>query len=320
MAEAARGYLSIAGAACCWGASAVLGRAMFTGRLWPATLHLAPLGPAVLTQARIGLAALLLLSFLALTRRSKLRLPARDAAAAVALGVVGMSASNYFYYLAIARTNVATAIILQYTTPIWVLLYLVARGRQAATPARWAAVALALAGIALVLGLGRPGAALRLDPVGVGGAMIAAFCFAYYNIGGEALALRADPILVSLYMLVGATVFWCLINPPQRLWAATSPAQWAFLLVFSLLATLAPTLLYISGLRHLDPTRAVVTSCLEPVSGILLAAAFLGEALDGGKALGVACVLGAIVLVQRRRGLNPAGRLLKSLGGAARPG
>jgi len=50
-------------------------------------------------------------------------LPRRDFRQAIVIGVLGVAASNYFYYLAIQRTNVATAIIVQYTAPIWVLLY-----------------------------------------------------------------------------------------------------------------------------------------------------------------------------------------------------
>lgn len=291
-----QGYLRIGAAACCWGTSAALARAVFIGRFGA---RLAPLDPVTLTAWRITLAALILLPLLAWRRRGALRLPWRQAAAAASLGVLGMSSSNYFYYLAIQRTNVVTAIILQYTAPIWVLVWLVARGRQHASARRVAAVALALTGIALVLGLGRAGAGMRLDPVGVAAATVAAFAFAYYNIGGEALTRRADPFLVSLYMLLGSAVVWMAIQPPWRMPVThDAGAQWLFLLVFALLATLFPTLLYISGLQYLDPTRAVVTSCLEPVSGILLAAVFLRETLNWSQVLGVGCVLGAIVLVQ----------------------
>lgn len=291
---APKGYLLIGGAACCWGASAALGRAMFTGRFG---LALAPVSPLVLTEGRIGFAALLLLPWLWVARRGRIGLPRRDLWSAISLGVLGMSSSNYLYYLAIQRTNVVTAIILQYTAPIWVLVYLVARGRQRATALRVAAVGVALLGIALSLGLARSGAALQLDPIGVIAATLAAFAFAYYNIGGESLTRRADPVLVSLWMLVGAAVLWLLINPPWRL-LHLAATQWLFLLIFGILATLTPTLLYFSGLRYLDPTRAVVTSCLEPVSGILLAAVFLNESLVWSQALGVVFVLAAIVLVQ----------------------
>lgn len=298
----ARGYALIAGAACCWGAAATLGRGMFTGRI------AAPVSPLILTETRIGLAAAVLLPVLVALRGRAVVLPWRDALGGAALGVVGMSTSNYFYYLAIARTNVATAIILQYTAPVWVLLYLLARGRQRGSLGSAAAVGLALGGIALVLGLGRSGAALRLDGIGVAAAMVAAFAFAYYNLAGEALTARVDPLVVSLYMLVGAALFWFVVHPPWLLWQARySGQEWLFFLGFSLLATLAPTLLYLCGLRHLDPTRAVVTSCLEPVSGILLAAAFLGESLDAFRLLGVGCVLAAIVLIQREEAGQPRG-------------
>ncbi len=283
-----RGYLLIAGAACCWGASAALGRAMFIGRF----AAVAALDPLILTQARITLAAMILLPALLALRGRGVLLPPGAAARAVVLGVVGMSSSNYFYYIAIDRTNVTTAIILQYTAPIFVLVYLVARGRQRATPKRVSAVALAVIGIALVLGLGQ----LRLDTIGVIAAMVAALAFAYYNIAGEQLSARVDPVLVSLYMLLGAAVFCLLVNPPWRWQTHYSAGQWEFLLLFSLLATLFPTLLYIGGLKYLDPTRAVITSCLEPVAGILLAASFLGEHVGWLQILGVACVLSAIVL------------------------
>ena len=290
-----RGELLIAAAACCWGASAVLGRAMFTGRV----AH--PVSALALTEMRNLLAAVLLLPALALLRRGAIRLPWRLAWRAFALGIAGLAASNYLYYLAIARTNVATAIVVQYTAPIWVLVYLVARRVQRPTPARVGAVALALFGIALVLQLTQPGGALRLDRIGVGGALLAAFAFAYYNLAGERIVRSADPALVSLYMLCGAAVLFLLLRPPWRIWQAHyGPREWSFFLAFSLLATLIPTLLYIAGLRFVDATRAVVTSCLEPVSGILLAALVLGERLAWLQIAGVACVIAAILLAQKR--------------------
>ncbi|MGH9483250.1 MAG: DMT family transporter, partial [Terriglobales bacterium] len=261
-------------------------------------IRLAPLDPLILTQSRNTFAAAILLALLLLQRR-RLSVHRGDLLRALLLGAIGVSAANYFYYLAIARTNVATAIMLQYTTPIWIVLYLVARGRQRVTAARLGAVALALTGIALVLGFLRPGGALRLDPIGVTAALLAAFGYAYYILAGESLSRRVDPVLVSLFMLLGAAGLWLLINPPWNVWQAHySSAQWLFMLGFSLLATLAPTLLYISGLKYLDATPAVITSCLEPVVGILLAAIFLDERLGWSQAMGVACVLAAIVLVQ----------------------
>ncbi|HEV2716660.1 MAG TPA: DMT family transporter, partial [Terriglobales bacterium] len=70
------------------------------------------------------------------------------------------------------------------------------------------------------------------------------------------------------------------------------------LLLFSLLSVLAPFSFYFAGLQHLEPTRAVVVSCLEPVFSIVMAAILLGEILRPLQALGIILVLAAIVVVQ----------------------
>jgi len=214
------------------------------------------------------------------------------------LGVLGVAASNYLYYLAIQRTNVATAIILQYTAPVWVLLYTVARGLQKPTLQRVAAVALAVTGIALVIGIFGSGG-FRLDTIGVLAALGAAFSFAFYNVGGHSILARYDRWTVLLYVILSASLFWIIVNPPWKIMAAHYSAnQWLFLLVFSLISVLAPFSLYFAGLQHLEPTRAIVVSCLEPVFSIVIAAAILGELMRPLQTVGIVLVLVAIVVVQ----------------------
>ena len=70
------------------------------------------------------------------------------------------------------------------------------------------------------------------------------------------------------------------------------------MLVFSLVSVLVPFALYFAGLQHLEPTRAVVVSCLEPVFSIVLAAAILGELMRPVQTIGIVLVLVAIIVVQ----------------------
>ena len=294
-----RGYLYIATAAFLWGVAATLGRAAFTGRL----LHgqaLRPIEPLILSQSRTTFSFLLLLPVLLTLRgRRRLTVPATDLARMLLLGVLGVAASNYFYYLAIQRTNVATAIILQYTAPVWVLLYTVARGLQKATAQRVLAVVLALAGIALVIGIFR-GSGLRLDSIGVTAALLAAFSFAFYNLGGHDVLARYDRWTVLLYVIFSSSLFWILVNPPWKIASAHySAGQWLFMFVFSLISVLGPFSFYFAGLQHLEPTRAIIVSCLEPVFSIVIAAVALGEALRPMQNVGIVLVLVAIIVVQR---------------------
>lgn len=279
--------------------AATLGRAAFTGRLLPQEETLRPIDPLILSQSRTTFSFIVLLFVLALVRGWKrLRLPAADLRRMFVLGVLGVAASNYLYYLAIQRTSVATAIILQYTAPVWVLVYTVARGLQKPTLQRVAAVGLAVTGIALVIGRFGSGG-FRLDAIGVMAALGAAFSFAFYNVGGHNILARYDRWTVLLYVILSASLFWMIVNPPWKIVAAHySGGQWLFLLVFSLISVLAPFSLYFAGLQHLEPTRAIVVSCLEPVFSILIAAISLGEVMRPLQTVGIVLVLVAIVVVQ----------------------
>jgi DME family drug/metabolite transporter len=282
-----------------WGVAATLGRAAFTGRLLSKEQALRSIDPLILSQSRTTFSFIVLLIALLLLRGwNRLRLPVSDFLRMFVLGILGVAASNYLYYLAIQRTNVATAIILQYTASILVLLYTVARGLQKPTVQRIAAVGLAVTGIALVIGI-FGSSAFRLDAIGVVAALGAAFSFAFYNVGGHSILARYDRWTVLLYVIFSASLFWIVVNPPWKIAAAHySVEQWLFLLVFSLISVLAPFSLYFAGLQHLEPTRAIVVSCLEPVFSIMIAAIALGEIVRQPQTVGIMLVLVAIVVVQ----------------------
>jgi drug/metabolite transporter, DME family len=294
-----RGYFYIASATFLWGVSAAMGRAAFTGRVLPHGQILSPIDPLILSQSRTTISFLLLACVLGSLRGWKqLRLPATDFGRMLLLGIFGVAASNYFYYLAIQRTNVATAIILQYTAPVWVLLYAVALRQQRPTLQRVLAVALALSGIGLIMGMFGPNR-FHADSVGLMAGIFAAFSFAFYNIGGHSVLIRYDRWTVLLCVLFTASLFWIVINPPWKIAAAQySGGQWLFLLAFSLISVLVPFAFYFAGLQHLEPTRAVVVSCLEPVFSIVIAAVILGEVMRPVQIAGILAVLAAIIVVQ----------------------
>ncbi len=297
-----RGYFFIASAAFLWGVSAALGRGVFTGKLRLTGEALHPIDPLILSQTRTSFSRLVLLPMLVRRRGwQRIHLPMPDLIQCLVLGMLGVAASNYFYYVAIQKTSVAIAIVLQYTAPVWVLLYVVARGQQKLSLQKVAAVAVAIAGIALTIGIvgTKSASSLHVDSYGLIAAMLASFSFAFYNVGGHRILARYDRWRVLVWTLASASVFWLIVNPPWRVVAAHyTPAQWVFLFVFSMISVLGSFSLYFLGLQHLEPTRAIITSCLEPVFSILLAAALLGEGVRPIQTLGIVLVLLAIVIVQ----------------------
>lgn len=298
-----RGYVFIASAAFLWGVSAALGRAVFTGKMALTGEVAHPIDPLILSQTRTSFSLLVLLPILLRRGWRGIALPRADLVQCLVLGMLGVAASNYFYYVAIQKTSVAIAIVIQYTAPVWVLLYVIARRLQKLTVKKVAAVGFAISGIALTIGIvgGRTGG-LHLDSYGLLAAVLASFSFAFYNVGGHRILARYDRWRVLVWTLTSASIFWLFINPPWKLVAADyARSQWIFLFVFSMISVLGSFSLYFLGLQHLEPTQAIIASCLEPVFSILLAATFLGETVRPIQAFGIMLVLAAIVIVQLPR-------------------
>lgn len=304
------GYLCIGGAALFWGISATLGRAVFLGRLHLFGAVIAPVPPLMLTQSRTTLAVCVLFPVLWAVRGAKaVRMNRYEIRDCVVVGTLGIAASNYFYYLSIQRTSVATAIILQYLAPVFVLCWMLFRKLQPPNVSRISGVLVAVVGSVLAIGVVSytphfPGMTINsnqihFDLIGVIAALIAAFAFAFYNVFGRHLVEAHDRWTVLAWALAGAAAGWLVVNPPWKIVAAHySFAQWGFMALFSVTSILVPFSLYFAGLHHLDATRAIVTSCLEPVFSILIAALALGELVGKVQIAGILLVLLSTVLVQ----------------------
>jgi drug/metabolite transporter (DMT)-like permease len=304
------GYCCIGGAALFWAISATMGRALFLGNLHLLGAAIPPVPPLMLAQSRTTLAACVLFPALWVTRGfTTIRLKVREVRDCVLLGTLGIAASNYFYYLSIQRTSVATAIILQYLAPVFVLLWMLCRKIQPPTFSRIGGVFVAVLGSVLAIGVVGKSARfpwfalsagqIHFNLIGVMAALVAALAFAFYNVFGRGLVEAHDRWTVLAWALAGAALGWLFVNPPWRVVAAHyNRPQWAFMALFSITSILVPFSLYFAGLHHLDATRAIVTSCLEPVFSILIAALALGELVGRIQIVGILLVLASTILVQ----------------------
>lgn len=295
-ARKVEGYLLIAAAAFCYGASAALGKAVFNGTQW---VRGAGIDPLILSQSRSSFALLVLIPIAVLMRGgTAFRTDRRTLLKCVAMGVLGICGANFFYYYAIAKSTVATAITVQYTAPVWVYAYMMVAGKDRASWIRSIAVLLAFLGCGLVALTGTE-TQIRVSAIGIIAALGAAFSYSFYNVIGADLLKSASQWLVLFYTLLSASVFWLIVNPPWRVVARHySGREWLFLFGFAMFSMLLPLALYLGGLRLLDPTSAIVTSCLEPVFASLLAAMFVGEKLSAWQIVGIALVLSQSVMIQ----------------------
>ncbi|MGH7267816.1 MAG: EamA family transporter, partial [Candidatus Rokuibacteriota bacterium] len=163
------------------------------------------------------------------------------------------------------------------------------------------AAATTLAGAALVVRAYEP-AAVRLDAVGIGAAVVCALGFAFYSMWGKRVGPRMSAWTILTYSLAAAAVFWVPLAPPWRVLAAPHPpGVWIALAVVVVFGTLVPFSLYLAGLARLSAAHASVTATLEPVVAAAVAYVALGERLEPLQLAGGAVVLGSITLLRAGR-------------------
>ncbi|QFU92320.1 DMT family transporter [Amycolatopsis sp. YIM 10] len=278
---------------------------------------LAGLSPEQVAAARIGLAALVLAAGVAIARPSLLRVRASDWPLLLGYGLLGVAGVQLCYFVSASRIPVGIAILLEFTSPVLIALWVRFVRRVRLPRVMWGGIALAMIGLAMVA---QAWEGLRLDAFGVLAGVGAAICSAaYFLIGERAVADRHPLGLVTWGMIVGAVAV-CVVAPPWTIPFSllSSPAQfgpwqppiWALLVALVLVSTVFAYLAGISSLRHLPAPVASVLGLCEPLLAAGLAWVLLGEALSWVQLLGAAILLGGALVVQ----LNSP---TKSPGGAA---
>lgn len=286
-----RGYLSILGATLFWGISATVAKLLFAQKV----------DTLVLVQTRITLSCAVLLLYFLFFHRDLLRIRLRDLYRFALLGLIGIAGSNFTYYFTIRETNVATAILMQYLAPVFVLLYAAFTREEELTFVKITAGVVSLAGCFLAIA-GKDLSIFQISNIGLLSGFASALCWGFTNIWLRHLLKDYKVWTVLIYAFLSASVFWLFVNPPWNLVEAHySSGQWGTFFLFAVISILIPHSLYFSGMRHLTASRGIITATFEPIVAIGSAYIILGEALSPIQLLGAVLVIAAIALLQLKQ-------------------
>jgi drug/metabolite transporter (DMT)-like permease len=254
-----------------------------------------------LSQLRSAVAFALLLAGLSLFSRGRLRIARPDVPKLAWLGIAGIALVHASYFAAIARIDIGVALVIQYLAPALLLIWLRVVHKRYAPLSLWAAVALSLAGCALVVDA--PAGATGLDAVGVLAAIAGAVTLVIYLVSSERAGQRYDAFTTLVWGFGFATLFWLVVAPawtfPFELLG--SARNLGLALGVAVIGTLIPFLLLVTALRHLPASRVAVVAMLEPVLASVIAWGVHGQALTATQISGGVVVLAAIAWVQTHR-------------------
>ncbi|MHA6688888.1 EamA family transporter [Devosia sp. A369] len=258
--------------------------ASFAKQLFPA------IGPAGATTLRLVLAALVLVLIF---RPWRQKLDARQWRAVLAYGGA-MGAMNLFFYAALTSIPLGVAVALEFTGPLAVALF------GARKPLDFAWIALAVAGLAMLLPLGQSSGEIGI--VGVLLALAAGGCWAGYIIFGQRAGTGGGPHITALGVSIAAII----ALPFGVATAGTAlldPGLLPLALAVALMSSAIPYALDMVALPHIPSRLFGILMSGQPALGALSGFVILSETLSPWQGAGITAIivasLGATVTIAR---------------------
>lgn len=270
------------------------------------------ISPVRLTQIRTSGVFVALLIFLLITNRHALKVTRKELPNLFLMGIIGIAGVQAFYFFAVTRMPVSITLVIEFTAPIWIALFIRFFRKQIVKPMMWWGIGTALAGLLLVTEIW---SGLKLDGIGVIAAFIDALFLAYYFLRLEATVKIRDGLSLLVYVFGFAALALAIVQPlwnfPTEIFTAQlsleelSPGNyivgWQLIGVLIVFGSILPYLFITYGVKRIPASQASVIAMLEPVIAGGIAWLVLSEELTPLQILGGATVLVGIYLTERAR-------------------
>ena len=265
-----------------------------------------------LAQVRSISTFIILAAYITWRAPKTLRITKREVPRLAALGIIGIAAVNGAYFLAISRMHVSIALLIEFTAPVWIVLYLRYVRKKHVPNEMWTALFLALLGLAFVAQVWK---GLTLDGIGVLAALGAAFALAFFFLAGEVITSQRDVQSVTMWGFGFAALGWSLLMPiwtfPFDVFTVSIPLEgaldgysapgWVLILYVVLIGTVLPYLLTLNGLRNLSASTTSAFGMLEPIFAGAVAWFWFSESWTVIQLLGGVIVIAGIYMADRAR-------------------
>jgi DME family drug/metabolite transporter len=281
------GLLAVALAALLWAVAATMARSLFDDGVPPVEL--------AASRAWVACAGLALL-------RPWRVSPADPMPRSKLLGLgIAIAMVNAVYYVAIQRLDVAVAIVLEYTAPALVVMWVSFGNRKVPSAPVLGALAAAVLGVWLLSEVGTVDVS-DLDGIGLSAGLASAFFFAAYTLLSEQANRHYGPVGAMFRAFAVTSAFWLVVQVfrgwPAELFDPDNVARVAYV---GVMGTIVPFLLYVWGIGHVASERASIGATLEPALAAAIAWVWLDQRLSAWQIAGGLLVLGAVAALQLER-------------------
>ena len=230
----------------------------------------------------------------------------------VSYGIIGIAMVQALYFVSISRMHVSIALLIEFTAPVWIVVYLRVVKRRHVPNQMWLALVLALTCLALIAQVWD---GLTLDGIGVIAGFGASFALAFCFLCGESLTEKRDNQSITMWGFFFAGFAWCLVLPiwsfPFDLFTTSIPLAgalegsstpgWVLILYVVLVGTIFPYLCVMAGLKNLKASTTSTFGLLEPIFAGIVAWIWFTESWTVIQLIGGVVVIAGIYMADQAR-------------------
>jgi drug/metabolite transporter (DMT)-like permease len=163
-----------------------------------------------LSQVRMTGALLGFVLVLLVTAPDRLRVRRRELPFLAVWGIGGLAFVQWFYFLAIHRLAIGIALLIEYIAPLLVALWARYAFHEPVRRRIWLALALALAGLALIVDVRHGG---TISTTGIAFALCSAAAYTFYLLLAERGVGDRDAVSLLAWGFGFGALFWCFLAP-----------------------------------------------------------------------------------------------------------
>lgn len=246
---------------------------------------------------RCLVAAAVLGVYMLIKNKSLFRFKLRDIWCFLGTGLVSLMFFSICYFYSMTYNGVCVAVILLYTSPVFVMLLSLPLFNEKITYKKLIAVVLTVAGCVFVSGAA---GGQSIGFVGIVLGICSGLGYALYSIFSRyALQRNYNSMTISFYTFLFCGLGCLPFASPVSMALSLSPKAVLYSLGLGVVCCVMPYILYTKGLEYVDNTRASVIVAVEPVVASLIGVFVYNESVTAVKLLGVALVLSAVVICSK---------------------
>lgn len=284
-----KGALLVILAGACWGSISI----------YIKYLDSAGLGTMQISFLRQMMSAIVFGLIILTGNRSRFRIEAKNLWLIMLVGLINGVVFNFLYFYTIVHSRASIAVVLLYTSPVFVMILARLFFKEKITGAKLLALALTVIGCVLVTGvLGegyKPPAAAILTGVLTG------LAYALNNIITSKAVKSNDPQTVTFYTLLFSFIFLIPFSGMNTLVPLVKSNPMILLVAFILCLVTGVTAQYLfaAGLNLIESGNAAIYGASEPIVGSLIGILIFHEESNFLKIAGIIMVIAAILIIGR---------------------